>query len=142
MNPVRTLVDSGPLVAVFSRTDDWHEVVRQWLQNHPTIALVTTWAVVTEVCALLARRVHNEAALDFLRWADRGGIEVDRPVEASLASVLQIAQRFADLPLDVADASIAEAAQRLRIEHVLSIDSDFDIYRNRQGRPLVNLLRA
>lgn len=142
MSAPRVLVDSGPLVAVFSRDDDWHDVVRNWLLTHPTMALITTWPVVTEVCALLARRVHNEAALDFLRWADRGGIVLDRPVEATLTSVLDIAQRFADLPMDVADASIAEAAQRLRIDHVLTIDSDFDIYRNRQGRPLVNLLRA
>ncbi|WP_235579318.1 hypothetical protein [Pseudorhodoferax sp. Leaf274] len=46
-----------------------------------------------------------------------------------------------DLPFDLADASIAEAAARLKLRHLLSIDADFDVYRDRAGRPLVNLLR-
>jgi predicted nucleic acid-binding protein len=41
----------------------------------------------------------------------------------------------------LADASIAEAAERLGIQHVVSIDQDFDVYRNGKGQALVNLLR-
>ncbi len=55
--------------------------------------------------------------------------------------VLVDSERFASLPFDLADASIAEAAARLRIAAVLSIDSDFDVYRDRAGQPLANLLR-
>ena len=33
------------------------------------------------------------------------------------------------------------AAARLKLRHLLSIDADFDVYRDRAGRPLVNLLR-
>ena len=51
-------------------------------------------------------------------------------------------ERFASLPLDLADASIAEAAERLGLRRILSIDADFDIYRDTRGRPLVNLLRS
>ena len=71
------LVDSGPLFALFNRADRWHGRVTEWLQTNPRIRLVTTWCVLTEVCAMLSCRVHNEAALDVLRWALRGGITVD-----------------------------------------------------------------
>ena len=138
----RVLVDSGPLLALFNAGDRWHKPVLAWLQAHPQAQLITTWPVATEVCALLARRVHHAAALDFLRWAQRGGIGMDRPDEATLAEVLLVSERFHDLPFDLADASIAEAAARLKLRHVLSIDADFDIYRDRAGKPLVNLLRA
>lgn len=63
------------------------------------------------------------------------------PPDTGLASVLDICQRFTDLPLDLADASIAEASARLNIRQILSINKDFDIYRDAQGQPLVNLLR-
>ena len=139
--PPRVLVDSGPLIALFNATDRWHTPVLQWLQAHPAAKLLSTWPVATEVCALLARRIHNEAALDFLRWAQRGGIGLDSPGERSLADVLTISERFASLPFDLADASIAEAAARLKIGHILSIDADFDVYRDRAGAPLENLLR-
>ena len=135
------LVDSGPLIALFNGADRWHEAVLSWLQSNAAATLYTTWPVATEVCALLARRVANDCALDFLRWSQRGGITLDSAVEGSLTEMLRISERFADLPFDLADASIAEAASRLRIRHVLSIDADFDVYRDRAGRPLVNLLR-
>lgn len=135
------LVDSGPLLALFNAADDWHAPVAAWLRSHPVAALVSTWPVLTEVCALLARRVHNQAALDFLLWVERGGVRVDVPGETSLMQMRRIAQRFADLPLDLADASIAEAAERLGLRRVLSIDADFDVYRDARGRLLTNLLR-
>ncbi|MBX3636754.1 MAG: PIN domain-containing protein [Rubrivivax sp.] len=135
------LVDSGPLIALFNGADRWHAPVLDWLQANPAATLLATWPVATEVCALLARRIANEAALDFLRWAQRGGITLDAPVEGTLTEVLRLSERFADLPFDLADASVAEAAARLKLRHVLSLDADFDVYRDRAGRSLVNLLR-
>ena len=137
----QVLVDSGPLLALFNAADHWHARVVAWLQAHPALGLVSTWPVLTEVCALLARRVHNQAALDFLLWVERGALQVDAPQDGSLAQMRRIAQRFADLPLDLADASIAEAAERLGLRRILSIDADFDVYRDARGRPLTNLLR-
>lgn len=138
----QVLVDSGPLLALFNGADHWHARVVAWLQAHPALALVSTWPVLTEVCALLARRVHNQAALDFLLWVERGALQVDAPQDGSLAQMRRIAQRFASLPLDLADASIAEAAERLGIRRIVSIDADFDVYRDTRGKPLTNLLRA
>jgi len=135
------LVDSGPLIALFNGADRWHAPVRAWLQHNPGATLLSTWCVATEVCALLARRIHNEAALGFLRWVQRGGLTLETAAEGSLTEVLRISERFASLPFDLADASIAEAAARLKLRHVLSIDADFDVYRDRAGKPLVNLLR-
>ena len=132
--------DSGPLLALFNRTDRWHARVTEWLQTNPRIKLITTWCVLTEVCAMLSRRVHNDAALDVLRWALRGGITVDGAPQDALVSMLAISERFADLPFDLAEASIAEAAERLRLRRILSIDSDFDVYRDHGGRPLQNVL--
>ena len=138
----QVLVDSGPLLALFNGADHWHARVVAWLQAHPALALVSTWPVLTEVCALLARRVHNQAALDFLLWVERGALQVDAPQDGSLAQMRRIAQRFASLPLDLADASIAEAAERLGIRRIVSIDADFDVYRDARGKPLANLLRS
>ena len=136
------LVDSGPLIALFNGSDRWHAPVLTWLRTNQTAALISTWPVATEVCALLSRRIHNECALDFLRWAQRGGIALDKPEDGTLADVLATSERFASLPFDLADASIAEAAARLKLRHLLSLDADFDVYRDRAGKPLVNLLKA
>ncbi len=135
------LVDSGPLIALFNGADRWHDPVLAWLRDKPRATLLSTWPVATEVCALLARRIANDCALDFLRWVQRGALALQPAAEGSVTEVLRLSERFADLPFDLADASIAEAAARLKIRHVLSLDADFDVYRDRAGRPLVNLLR-
>jgi predicted nucleic acid-binding protein len=136
------LVDSGPLIALFNGADRWHAPARDWLRHNPGATLLSTWPVATEVCALLARRIANAAALDFLRWAQRGGLTLHGPEDGTLTEVLRLSERFADLPFDLADASIAELAARLKLRHLISIDADLDVYRHRAGRPLVNLLRA
>lgn len=135
------LVDSGPLIALFNAADRWHGPVLDWLRHNPRAQLLSTWPVATEVCALLSRRIGNACALDFLRWVQRGALGLQPPVEGSVTEVLRISERFASLPFDLADASIAEAAARLKLRHVLSIDADFDVYRDRAGKPLLNLLQ-
>ena len=107
---VRALIDSGPLIALFNGADRWHPPVLRWLRANQQIRLYTTWPVLTEVCALLARRLNNLAALDFLRWVERGALRIDQPEAMSLTDVLAISERLADLPFNLADASIAEAA--------------------------------
>jgi predicted nucleic acid-binding protein len=134
------VVDSGPFIALFCITDQWHTTAVTWLREHPKVQLITTWPVITEVCAMLGHRVRKEVALDFLRWVQRGAVSVDGSAETTLSELLRISERFADLPLDLADASVAETAGRLGIRHILSIDTDFDVYRDRSGQPLINLL--
>ena len=134
------VVDSGPFIALFCITDQWHTTAVTWLREHPKVQLITTWPVITEVCAMLGQRVRKEVALDFLRWVQRGAVSVDGSAETTLSELLRISERFADLPLDLADASVAETAGRLGIRHILTIDTDFDVYRDRSGQPLINLL--
>ena len=134
------LVDSGPLIALFNGADRWHAPVLRWLQANPQSTLISTWCVATEVCALLARRIHNDCALDFLRWVERGGLTLERAVDGSLTELLRLRERFASLPFDLADASVAEATARLKIRHLISIDADFEVYRDRAGKLLINLL--
>lgn len=141
----QVVADSGPLLALFNRADRWHAPVLKWLQDNPETSLLTTWPVLTEVCALLARRLGNAAALDFLRWGQRGGFTLDAPapdaLQEALAQVLLISERFRDLPFDLANASVAEVADRHGVRHVLTIDSDFDVYRDAKDKALRHVLR-
>lgn len=137
---VHVVVDSGPLNALFNTADRCHAPVPAWLRENQGVRRLTTWPVLTEVSALLARRLHNDAALDFLRWVEKGALELDRPELSSPADVLGISERFFHLPVGLADACVAEVAARLGIDRVLSLDVDFDVYRSRSGRRLLDVL--
>ena len=134
------VADSGPLLALFDRDDAWHRPVLAFLEAHPRLSLVTSWPVVTEVSALLGSRVGKPAELDFLSWIERGGLRIDALEHASIGAIRALVEKYRDLPFDLADASVAVLAEEQGIEQVLTIDTDFDIYRDRRGRPLRNLL--
>jgi len=135
------VADSGPLLALFNRNDSWNARVLVWVETNPRVHLITSWPVVTEVCALLSKRVSGAAELDFLAWIERGGVTLDVPGPASFHDVLAIARRYRDVPFDFAEASVAELAARHGIVDVLTIDRYFDIYRGGRGKPLRNVLR-
>lgn len=134
--------DSGPLLALFNRSDAWNARVLAWVEANPDARLFTTWPVVTEVCALLSKRVSGAAALNFLLWIERGGLVLDNPGPGSFHDALAISQEYRDVPFDFADASVAELAARRGLTDVLTIDSDFDIYRDARGKALRNALRV
>ena len=135
MSVKSTLVDSGPLVALFDRDDRDHRRVRDFLARH-RLRLVTTWPVLTEVCALLPRR----AGLDFLEYVARGGVGVESLAEADIPGILTLSRKYADRPMDFADASLVILAMKTGLDSILSLDADFTIYRLPGKKPFKNLL--
>jgi len=113
------IVDSGPLIALFDRDDAHHALVVRYLADHRRLQLLSTWAVANETSALLASRVGKQAELDFLEWVERGGVAIV-----------------------FADASVAVLAEHSGIAQVLTLDRDFEVYRDARGRLLKNLLAA
>ena len=65
------LIDAGPLIALFDRSDAHHDGVREFIRDLHA-QLVTTWPVVTEVSYMLDFDVR--AQVDFLRWISSDGL--------------------------------------------------------------------
>jgi predicted nucleic acid-binding protein len=133
-------VDSGPLIALYDKRDRHHARVVGYLRQHPQLALVTTWPVLTEACAMLFKHVHQQAALDLLKWIETGAVAVINPGPGAVGRIHERMARYHDLPLDFADAALAELLDQERIETVLSIDTDFDVYRGASRRRFHNPL--
>lgn len=134
------VVDSGPLIALFNRDDAWHDPVVKFLRKHPGLRLLTTWAVLNETSAVLGSRVGKQAELDFLAWVERGGLTVASQGAASIQGIRALVEKYRDLPFDFADASVAVLAAESGIAQILTLDRDFDIYRDARGKRLRNLL--
>lgn len=136
------VVDSGPLIALFDCDDTHHALVVGFLAAHRRLRLITTWAVATEVSALLASRVGQQAGLDFLVWVERGGLGIVAQETAAMPRIRGLIEKYRDLPFDFADATVAVLAEQSGIAQVLTLDRDFEVYRDARGRPLKNLLAA
>ena len=130
------LLDTGPLVAWLDRSDAHHAAVSEWFADYRG-QLLTTWPVVTEACHL----VPENAAPRLLRWIEGGGATlVDVPV-LSLRAIAERMDKYADLPMDLADASLLWVAEQEGVLDVLTLDKrDFGIYRTERGRMLRDAL--
>ena len=54
--PQDALIDSGPLLALFNRSDKWHAPTLACLQGNPQVRLHSTWPVLTESPSIKAVR--------------------------------------------------------------------------------------
>jgi len=132
------LVDSGPLVALFDPSDNHHKTTLAFMGKFRE-SLLTTWPVVTEVCHLLKFSV--EAQLNFLRWVQRGGLEIAEIEGSMVERIITLTEKYRDRPMDLADASLVVLAMKTGIRRILSLDSDFDIYRLPDRGRLTNILQ-
>lgn len=136
------VVDSGPLIALFDRDDAYHALVVKYLADHRRLRLLSTWAVANETSALLASRIGKQAELDFLEWIEGGGVAIVLQDATAVARIRALIGKYRDLPFDFADASVAVLAEQFGIAQVLTLERDFEVYRDARGRPLRNLLAA
>jgi predicted nucleic acid-binding protein len=136
--PPRLLVDTGPLVAWLDAADTHHVPIRAFFATCDG-ELISTWPVLTEVCQLLPERMVP----GFLRWIGSGGLTVvDVPASATLGLADRM-DKYADLPMDLADASLIWLAESLGVLDVLTLDRrDFGVYRTERGKALRNVLDA
>lgn len=103
--------------------------------------LVTTWPVMTETCYLLLTRLGVEAELAFLRSARDGAFEIFPLQDDHLPRIEALMKRYADLPMDLADASLVVLAEDRGSGRILSTDErDFATFRWKNHKPFKNVL--
>lgn len=134
------IADTGFWLALANRKDRHHEVAEERLSElHES--LITTWPVVTETCYLLLTRLGNQSQRSFIDSFSFGGFTVFdlRPEHGPRLSAL--VESYADLPMDLADASLVLLAEELGHGRIFSTDRrDFATYRWKQHKPFENLL--
>jgi predicted nucleic acid-binding protein len=133
------IADTGFWVALLFRRDTFHQRAAEAYRRHKE-ALITTWPILTEACYLLGSRVDPEASAALLDRADRSFAVWALPRGAA-AQAAQLMRQYANLPMDLADASAVLLAEHLGDGRILSTDQrDFGAYRWKQHRPFENLL--
>ena len=125
--PQGDLVDTGALLAVVDVRDEWHEICLEVFQE-ASLPLVTTTAVLAEMF-YFASKVGGltRRAWEFIRSS---GITIAPITDADLPSLDALMLRYADRPMDFADATLVHVAERQGLRTILTIDhADFETYR-------------
>jgi predicted nucleic acid-binding protein len=133
-------VDAGYFYALADTRDTYHTLAFDW-QHSIEEGWITTWPVVTEASYLLATRLGTACAMDWLQDVVDGNIVVWDIPRLEAKSIPALMKRYADLPMDLADASLVLLAEHLGHGRILTTDErDFGAYRWKNRKPFSNLL--
>jgi uncharacterized protein len=133
------LADTGFWLALANSKDRFH-LRAKTAAAQIREPLVTTWPVLTEACHLLPR-VSGEASRNLLDLVRSGAVQLFELQAGHLARVVQLLEKYRDLPMDLADASLVIAAEEVGSGRILSTDErDFRTYRWKNRKPFTNLL--
>ena len=130
------ILDTGPLVAYLSENDSYHDWTVEQLKQI-SFPLLTCEAVITEACFLVQRNAGSSQII--IEMLQQGLLIIPFILSNEVDAINELMQKYSNVPTSLADASLVRMAEIYSESEVLTLDSDFYIYRkyNKQQIPLI-----
>ncbi len=120
------IADTGVIVAFLDKRDFWNEWTNEQMRHLP-IPFLTCEAVIVEACFLVAH-LHNGKENVF-KLVSSGVLQIEFSLQSEIESIETLMKKYKDVPMDFADACLVRMSELIENSVVLTVDSDFRIYR-------------
>ena len=130
------IADTSFLVALLSRDDQYHPWAAQQAGSLP-LPLFTCEAVLTETCFLLSRNQNSHRLVFSL--LDRDLLQISFNLAQEQTVIDSLMTRYASVPMSLADACLVRMTEQIPDGDVLTMDSDFFIYR-KNGHQMISVI--
>lgn len=130
----KNIADAGFIIAYLD-PDEGHN--HEWAKEQfaRQAQFLTCAAVIAEACARLAYAGQRQSRV--LRMLDTGALLLDFSEAPHISRLIRLMDKYADRPMDLADACLVVMAEEARDVMIYTLDTeDFSIYR-RHGREIV-----
>ena len=127
------IADTGPLVAFFDRAERHHDWAVQRVKDLSAPLLVCE-PVVAETMVLLGDLPKAQDALYGL--LENGALRIAFRADEHVAALRALHRKYRDTPMSLADACIVRMAELFGTHEILTLDSDFSVYRKHGKEPL------
>jgi len=126
------ILDTSVLVALINRSDPNHAwAVREWTQLKPPV--LTCEAVISETCFLLKRKYLIEAVFEII---EVGAIAIAFNLQEEISNIRVLMGRYESVPMSFADACLVRMSEQISNSAVMTLDSDFKIYRKHRNEEI------
>jgi len=140
MSQNQIIADTGFWVSLANNKDKHHQLAKKCYQLYYP-RLITSYFVMGETCHLLLREIGVEAQIKFLQAYQMDMFKIFHLEKQHFPRLVELMQKYKELPMDLADASLVILAEHLEHGQILSTDQrDFNTYRWKQTKPFENLL--
>jgi predicted nucleic acid-binding protein len=127
------LVDTGPLVAFLNKRDRFHDwTAAQW--NQIAAPMLTCEAVVSESCFLLSGIKSGSDRV--MQLIQREILMISFQLDEHIDPVKKLLVKYQSVPMSLADACLVRMSEFHSNSYVVTLDSDFNLYR-KNGRQVI-----
>lgn len=127
------VADTSGVFTALDRSQPAHERVRELVEQEDV--LILSPFVLAELDYLLATRISTSASVELLRDVEEGAYELAAFAADDVGRARRLVERYADLEIGLADASIVLLAARYGTDRVLTLDErHFRALRTVQGK--------
>jgi predicted nucleic acid-binding protein len=121
------LLDTGALVALLDKSEKNHHRCVEFLKDFKG-KLLTTEPVLTEAVYLLGSSVKAQKIC--IEFISKGGATLVPQSPESLSRAIILIEKYKDIPMDFADATLVTLAEETGIDEVFTLDiRGFSAYR-------------
>ncbi len=135
---MKSIIDTGPLVAFFDESDFYCKEIRNFLKTYEG-QLVSNLSVITEVSYLISD--NKKAQLNFIEWIKDGAVEILNQSNEFFLPIHLLMKKYQDRQMDFTDASLVSLYETFQIKNIITLDSDFLFYKTSKGKP-INILNS
>jgi uncharacterized protein len=121
------LLDTGPFVALLDKSENNHQRCVNFFKSFQG-KIITTEPVLTETVYLLGPSVNaQKVAIEFIL---KGGATLVPQSSRSLSRAIALMEKYRDIPMDFADATLVCLAEETGINKIFTLDiRGFSAYR-------------
>ena len=135
----QVILDTGPLVAFLNSRDKCHAwVLDQWSSIRPPF--LTCEAVVSEACFLLRGWPNGVASI--FELLERKILSTSFSLAEHIGPVFALLKKYGNMPMSLADACLVRMTELHENSSILTLDTDFKVYRKHKHRAIPLLIPA
>lgn len=97
--------------------------------------MILTDVALTEAMCLLVRAGGAVGRRALWRLVETGRLEIISLSDRALSRTAELMEKYSDLPMDLADATLVAAAEQLSTGQIFTLDSGFQIFRIHDRTP-------
>ena len=124
-----TLTDAGPLIALIDKGQGVAHQQCVEAQRSLRGPLLTTWPCFTEAMYFLGHLAGWRGQKALWKSLNEGAVLIHTPSVAEAVRMQALMEKYSDVPMDLADASIVTLAEASGLRQVFTLDTDFYVYR-------------
>jgi predicted nucleic acid-binding protein len=124
------IIDTGPLVALINNREQYHSWATQEVANL-AYPFFTCEAVISEACFILRDFYGGEDTV--MSLLDTGLIQISFRLSDEIGTVRELLKRYQNVPMSLADACLVRMSELISGSCVLTLDSDFRVYRKNKN---------